>query len=360
MEMLVLRKSTVLKKFAAGALSLLLFCAAGCNNAPEANLSSEISSEPSQEVSSYEEPVKQTYRNPLTGLSGEKNITNNRPVAVMVNNIKVAQGVQCGLNDADIIYETEVEGGITRLMAVYQDVSSVERIGTVRSARYPYVDMAMGHDAVYIHCGSDPNYCRPHLKDLDHIDIDTGVCGSKRVSNGLASEHTLYAFGKSLWSGIEAKKIDTVKSNASDWVSFASEDESVSLSGGSCTSVSVAFSTSFKTGFTYDSASGLYTRLSNGIILKDYLSGEATQVKNVFVLLTDITDYPDGEHRKVALNSGKGYYITNGTYTEISWSKGNASSSFKFTGADGSALTVSAGDSWVCIADKDTSKPVIG
>lgn len=80
----------------------------------------------------------------------------------------------------------------------------------------------------------------------------------------------------------------------------------------------------------------------------------------MFVLLTDITDYPDGEHRKVALNSGKGYYITNGTYTEISWSKGNASSSFKFTDADGSALTVSAGDSWVCIADKDTSKPVIG
>lgn len=173
--MFILGKSLFLRKFAAMALCALLLGAAGCKNAPE---EAEVSSEPeiiSSEAESSSEPEKLSYLNPLTGLYGEKDITNNRPVAVMINNIKVAQNVQCGINDADIVYETEVEGGITRLMAVYQDISSVDRIGTVRSARYPYVDMAMGHDAVYIHCGSDPNYCRPHLNDLDHIDVDTGV-----------------------------------------------------------------------------------------------------------------------------------------------------------------------------------------
>lgn len=357
--MFILGKSLVLRKFAAMALCALLLGAAGCKNAPE---EIEVSSEPeiiSSEAESSSEPEKQSYLNPLTGLYGEKNITNNRPVAVMINNIKVAQDVQCGLNDADIIYETEVEGGITRLMAVYQDISSVERIGTVRSARYPYVDMAMGHDAVYIHCGSDPNYCRPHLKDLDHIDVDTGVCGAKRLSNGLSREHTLYTFGSNLLDGIKNKKIDTTASGQS-WQKFAAEGETVSLSSGSCTSVTVPFSTTVKTTFTYDASSGLYTRLSNGIMLKDYLSGETTEIKNVFVLLTSISDYPDGEHRKVALSGGKGYYMTNGTYTEINWTKGNASSPFKFTNADGSELTVSAGDSWVCIADKSTSAPTIG
>lgn len=73
----------------------------------------------------------------------------------MINNISTAQPVQTGLNKADIIYETEVEGGITRLMAVFQDITTAEKIGTIRSARYPYVDLAMGHNAIFIHCGQD-------------------------------------------------------------------------------------------------------------------------------------------------------------------------------------------------------------
>ena len=80
----------------------------------------------------------------------------------MINNISVAQSVQTGLSKADIVYETEVEGGITRLLAVFQDITAAEKIGTIRSARYPYVDLAMGHNAIYVHCGQDGTYCEPH------------------------------------------------------------------------------------------------------------------------------------------------------------------------------------------------------
>ncbi|MBQ5590102.1 MAG: DUF3048 domain-containing protein, partial [Clostridia bacterium] len=58
--------------------------------------------------------------NPLTGISGfDKAKLNKKPVAVMINNISIAQKVQTGVGDADMIIETLAEGGITRLMAIY-------------------------------------------------------------------------------------------------------------------------------------------------------------------------------------------------------------------------------------------------
>ncbi len=297
------------------------------------------------------EPVaEQVYINPLTGREGvSKEISENRAVAIMINNIKPAQAVQTGLPDADIIYETEVEGGITRLMAVFQDVKSVPLIGTVRSCRYPYIDLANGHNAVYIHEGQDPNYAKPHLKDIDHISLENAGLG-KRMSNGLSSEHTLYTEGEKLWEGIKDEGFTTKIADQKSWLNFTSEE--ISYEETPATSISVPFSTSYVTGFTYDSQSQKYTRLTGGSVWDDYKTGETVKVKNVFVLLTKISDYPDGKHRKVDLTSGDGYYATNGTYTFIKWSKGDSKNGFTFTDTEGNPLDVNIGNSYVCIADQ--------
>lgn len=344
----------MLKKLSAAALSLCFLLTVGCTGEKNINNTSTdknntVSSEPEQA------PV---YYNPLTGVSGiSADKVNTRPVAVMINNINLAQDVQCGLSRADIVFETEVEGGITRLMAVYQDVSAVDRIGSVRSARYAYIDLAMGLNAIYCHHGQDPTYAQPHLSDTDDFTIDENNAG-KRIANGKSSEHTLYTFGSTLWNSISKSR--TVTGGGKQAFNFASENQTVSLEGGVCNTVSVPFSNAQNTSFDYNSSSGIYTVKSNGTSRKDYISGEAVEVKNVFVFLTDISDYPDGYHRKVALNGGSGYYITNGTYTPINWKKGSASNGITVTNSDDSALTVSAGNSWICIADKNMSQPVIG
>ena len=339
------------KKALALLLCLSLFMLSACSNKTE-RLSVDEGEEPQSSVSS--EPV--LYKNPLTGISElTEDKTDDRPVAIMVNNITTAQPVQAGLNKADIVYETEVEGGITRLLAVYQDVSKAGTIGTIRSARYPYVDLALGHNAIYLHHGQDDTYCGPHLKDIDDINISESNYGH-RLKNGLASEHTLYTDGEKLWSGLVKDKVKTECGTDTAWASFADEDAGVTLENTAST-VSVPFSASYKSVFKYDAATGAYTRYFKDTLRKDYKTGEATEVKNVFVLLTTIKNYPDGYHRQVALESGDGYYCSNGTYTAIKWSKGASTNGFKFTKADGSELTVNAGSSWVCIADKNTSQP---
>lgn len=340
------------KRILAVMLAALMIFAVGCNdNVVYDDLSDYESEAP------VAEETPDLAVNPLTGVAEFENAdkAKQRPVAIMVENSTISMPVQTGLSKADVIYETEVEGGITRLVAVYQDISDLDKIGNVRSARYPYVDLALGHNAIYVHCGQDPTYCAPHLNDIDDLDINSDDTGSKRIANGLSSTHNVYVLAQDMWKRI-SDKFDTTVSNPSEWVSFTTEK--LTLDGGAATSVSVPFPTS-TTRFTYDEASGLYTRLIGSAVQTDYFTKETTQVKNIFVLLTSITDYPDGEHRKVALQSGDGYYITNGTVQFIKWSKGSATNSFKFTDTNGNEIKVSAGNSWVCIANKSTCNPDI-
>ena len=334
-------------------LTVCMLAVAGCSKETP-RLSVDKGDEPSS-VPITEEPA--AYKNPLTGVSGisaEK--ADDRPVAIMINNIDIAQPIQAGIGAADIVYETEVEGGITRLMAVYQDVTKAERIGSIRSARYPYIDLALGHNAIYLHHGEDTTYCGPHLKDIDDINIDENNY-AVRIPNGKSYEHTLYTYGEKLWSGLVNDGYKTERGSSEPWVNFADEDNPVTLANAAA-SVTVPFSGSYKTVFKYDSAAGTYTRYFGNTLRKDYVTGGKTEVKNVFVLLTTIKNYPDGLHRQVFLESGNGYYFTNGTYTPIKWSKGAAKNALKFTNTDGKELTVSPGSSWVCIAGLK-SEPVI-
>ena len=62
-----------------------------------------------------------------------------RPVAVMINNHNQARPYHSGLQDAQIVYEMIVEGGITRMLAVFKD-QTTSRIGPVRSSRHYYLD----------------------------------------------------------------------------------------------------------------------------------------------------------------------------------------------------------------------------
>ncbi len=346
-------------------LMCLCLCVAvvGCGKKTE-----QLSVEMGDDVSAPEEPVyvKEYSVNPLTGVEdltvGKEN---DRPVAITVNNISIAQSVQTGVGKADIVYETMVEDGITRLIALYQDISKVDKIGTIRSARYAFVDLAMGHNAIYVHHGQDEYHAGPHLKDLDRFILDVPTEGAdnagERISNNLAREHTLYANGKKLWE-VLSKKFDTKNTSSRQWLNFAAEEANITFDK-KANSVTIPFSSSYKSLFKYNEETGKYTRHFNGMLRKDYYTGESMEFKNVFLLSTDIYTYPncnDGKrHQKIELRSGNGYYFVNGTYTFISWSKGEASNSFTFTLADGTKLSVQPGNSWICIADKDVSFPVI-
>lgn len=74
----------------------------------------------------------------LTGEPVPEEIGRRRPAAVMINNIEACLP-HWGLSHAGVYYEAPVEGGISRIMAIFEDYDSVERIGSVRSCRNYFI-----------------------------------------------------------------------------------------------------------------------------------------------------------------------------------------------------------------------------
>lgn len=306
---------------------------------------------PPEESSSNPTAVVKSY-NRLTGeVLEDKSSENIRPVAIMINNISGAQKVQSGVTYADIVFETEVEGGITRMMAVFSDISKVpEDIGSVRSARVVYPHIAMGLGAVYFHAGSDDEYCTPEMKKIgiNSVDINRYAKYSFRKKNGLSSEHTLYTKTELLNKAIKDYDFGKVK-KTEPFANFAKDGETVTPGGSPAVKIEVPFSSSYVTKFTYDAATGKYNKQKpSGSCKESY--------KNIIILRTSMSHYPNGKHRLIDLSSGTGYYASNGMFQEIKWSKGDAEDAFVFTNMDDTPLTINAGSSYVGIM-KDTARP---
>lgn len=307
--------------------------------------------DPQTEVTPPAESTPQGFINPLTGertLETEAQ-TKLRPVALAVNNQLNAQRVQTGLENADIIYETYVEGGITRLLAVYKDISKIGEIGTIRSARYNFVDLANGDDALYVHAGLDSTYCAPYMKSLGldnkNLLLNNYYGYAYRLDNGMALEHTLYIKGDSLAKMISDNSIraEVKETHAGNWQNF--NESAKPLPDGAATKITACFSGYYTSVFNYDPTTDSYIKDNH----KDWRSGESLSVKNVVVLFTNVTMFENGYRVNISLEGGDGYYFSNGTYQEIKWTKGGTADRFKLTDSDGNAIAYNPGNSWVCI-----------
>lgn len=332
----------ILCVFLAVLISLSLL-ACGGDKPIDSNIPSSSDATPSVPENPYS-------KNSLTGVFDlDKSKTNLRPVAVMIDNDSLAQrNSQFAVSLADIVYETEIEAGITRLMAVFSDLTKIGQIGDIRSARYVFVDLAMGHNAVYVHSGKDPTYCKPHLNDLDNFEITYGYYGKRIHYGNVMNWQELFTSGEELLKGFADKKWKTTADNIKSWQNFAKEDETVTLTT-PATNVSISFNNVYISYFKYDEQTKKYTKTSKFTENFDRGNQQPYTVKNVFALKTDMSMYPDNYRRKIDLEGGEGYYFTNGTSELIKWKKGKSDDSFVFTKVDGTPINVSAGNSWVCI-----------
>ena len=335
------------KKLLALLLSaVMLFTLAACGGSdnPTVNEPDDTSSAPAPE----DKPKFAV--NPLTGEATlDLDAAGKKPVAIMINNVSVAQKVQSGISSADVVFETEVEGGITRLLAVFSDVSKVGKIGTLRSLRVPYADIACGMDALLFYHGMDEDYCRPHVKSIGVT--YTEIANSKycnREQNGLAYEHRLYTSGDRVAQLIADKGLNT-KGTADTWLNFSDSADKTAAGATVANKAIVRFNNANATQFVYDAAEKKYIRTKNGNPFVDYGTKTNELFTNVFVLYTTISNYPDGYHRKIDFTGGSGYYISAGGATEIKWTKGASKNNFTFTTADGQPLTVNQGNNFVCI-----------
>lgn len=285
--------------------------------------------------------------------------SHSRPVAVMINNNSAVWSYQSGLNDAYIVYEMLVEGGITREMALYKD-SKVGKIQSIRSSRHYYLDYALENDAVYVHWGWSPQA----QSDISSLKIDN--------INGLTYEGIYFFRDSTVKAGYEhrgyitmeniEKAIDRLKYRKTTEVSplLAYSPDELDLSGydnvEDARYVEISFSNSYAVKFFYDEDNRVYKRSQNKIDMYDFTSKERITSKNIIIYQIGYSNIPGDDKGRLNANnvgSGDGYYISEGKAVPITWEKTSRSSKTKYRYKDGSELVVNDGNTYIGILPKN-------
>ena len=338
------------------AVSLCVAAFSGCGKKKDTKKKPESSSS-----TSTSSQVEQT-NNGINYLTGEplQDVNKNRPVAIMINNVKNALP-QYGIGSADIIYEVPVEGGITRLMAVFNDYTNVPRVCSIRSCRYYYPVLALGMDAVYVHWGMDPSIAKETLNRLGINRFDGGSIGSEFFSRDPERlkkydlEHTGFFDGTRLPEAMKKYKYRTEREASYGDTLFSFSSTPLTNAGTPSTSVVVSYSNSYFSTFTYDAGTQTYKKQHSGQPHMDSSTGTQLEFKNVLVLQTNIKNFTNSKLMDVELKGGTGKYISNGVAIDIKWSKANEKAKIVLTKADGSKLELNQGKTYIGLVGYDKS-----
>ena len=288
--------------------------------------------------------------------------SNTRPIAVMINNHKTAQPYQTGLNDAYLVYEIVVEGGITRMLAVFKDADT-EIIGTVRSSRHYFLDYAQENDAIYVHYGWSPQ-AEEDIYNLGINNINGMVDGApfwRDTSLDVPTEHTVYTSIEDLEQSIEKKRYritsdeDTLLKYSIDEIDFSTYEGAIKAD-----EIEIEYSSYQTNNFIYDEVNKVYKKYSNGEERKDYVTGENFTAKNIITY--QISNYSmDAKGRQEIENIGKGegYLISNGYAVPITWEKDAPSRQTVYKFLNGEEITVNDGNTYIQIQPENKNLEIL-
>ncbi len=286
--------------------------------------------------------------------------SDTRNYAVMINCLNAALP-QSGINKAHIVYELMVEGGITRMLAIFKD-QDVDKIGSIRSARMQYLGYALENDAIYAHAGGAVDALEAiKTKGVDDIDVD-GKYGKRDKTLKRAFEHTLFTSTELLNKGAKAKKFSTT-TKRKNLLTYSVDEIDLSKYEGSqkINKVSINYSNYRTSNYTYDEATKTYLRSMNNTENVDLVTGERYSAKNIIVYGVKYTTYSyagyNGYQRIDNIGTGEGYYISNGYAVPITWEKKSESEQTVYKiKATNEELVVNDGNTYIQIYPSNSGK----
>ena len=278
----------------------------------------------------------------------------DRPIAFMIDNHKSAQP-QAGLNDAYIVYEIIVEGGESRLMALFKG-KNLEKIGPIRSSRHYFLDYAMENDAIYVHYGWSPQA----QSDISTYKINNinGISESNktfwRVKDKSAPHNAVTSTEEIL--KVAQKKNYRTTSDEKSVLNYITEE--VNLENGQIANkITKHYSISNKMKYEYDINTKMYTRYSKGKKQVDWVTGEDVKTKNIIITFAKNYTLNDGENKdRQGLNnigSLDGYYITNGKAIKITCNKSSRTAKTIYKDLDENEIEVNDGNTFIQICPID-------
>ncbi len=294
--------------------------------------------------------------------------SNKRPIAVMYDN-NVGNNAHAGLQESYITYEIIVEGGLTRIMAVFKD-KDVDLIGPVRSSRHYFLDYALEGDSIYTHFGWSPEAQRS-IKSLGVNNIN-GLNDSAPFwrDRSIAAPHNVFTTTDKIYKTAEDKGYSTETKNwrvlplTTDKINLnkikvkdeATGDKVKDPDLTTASEVVIPYSPRQTRSYEYDSDTKRYLRFMNGNAHTDKESGKQLSYKNILIIKVANSNLDDhGRQDLDTVGTGEGYYITNGYALPIEWTKASRKSKTKYRYKNGKKLKINDGNTFIQITPIDST-----
>ncbi|WPX09975.1 DUF3048 domain-containing protein [Anaerocellum danielii] len=263
-------------------------------------------------------------------------------IAVMINNEPGAIP-QSSLNQAEYLYEALIEGGATRIMAIYHHTYP-KKVGPIRSARPYFMQIAKSLNAYFVHCGGSPQAYRLFKQNfIPHIDaIYTGGGIFFRTSDRKAP-HNLYSSMEKLTAFFDKKGYKMQRS----YKTYPLTDKVSNKWNSENTKIKITFSGWYYVRYEYDAQKKVYKRFIKEKPHLDKETGTVLTAKNLVIIFAhyDTIKNDDKGRQEVDFSKGKGYVLQMGKTIPITY-EFNMKNSFILKDENGQEIKLLKGNTW--------------
>jgi hypothetical protein len=286
----------------------------------------------------------------LTGATIEAGSLSRPALSGKIDNHPSARP-QVGLDEADIVFEELVEGGLTRYLAIWHSSLPAE-IGPVRSVRPMDPEIVSPFGGVFAYSGGQVRF----IQMMQEAPVYNAIHGQPDT------EDTFYrTSAKVAPHNVLVKAPELVDQHLNlpaperQFAYAPSVEESTAVVAGSpLTSMNPRFSGFSSPTWEWDGTQGVFLRFQTNGAADSASSGNQIFATNVVVLQVGIDVVEDIPTTRL-VNQGKGWIATGGSILEINWFKATPESPIILTTDDGEEVRLGVGNTWIELIPNDSS-----
>lgn len=335
------------KKFTAILIIILtfLFLLFGCSKKESnVNIKSNNNIQKEGKVAQKPKTDRELVSGYLCKLTGETiyKEDEHQTIAVMINNEPGAIP-QSSLNQAEFLYEALIEGGATRIMAIYHHTYP-QKVGPIRSARPYFMQIAKSIGAYYVHCGGSPQAYRMFKQNyIPHIDAIYTGGGIFYRSRDRKAPHNLYSTMKNLVNYFEKKGYKPQNNLRSYPIASRAVNDYTSTNS----NLKIRFSGWYYVQYKYDPTKKVYLRFIKQRPHVDKETNIQLWAKNLVILIVKYSTIKndDSGRQEVDMRAGKGYVFQEGKTIPITYTF-DQKTSFALRDLKGKEINLLKGNTW--------------
>jgi hypothetical protein len=274
----------------------------------------------------------------------------NRPaLAVKIDNVGSALP-QAGINQADIVWEEVVEGGFTRLAAVFHSETPTV-VGPIRSMRTSDVDLlAQLNRPLFANSGGN-RITIGLVARSDLVNIGAGTFPNAYFRDTSRSRPAnLYANTLNLWAAGDSEKaveIGTAGRPFPLW-NYREPDSELHHEAEPASGVDIDFST---TEVSYEWNGSGWARSQNGVPHRD-AGGVQVAPTNVVIQFTGygVSEADANSPHAFTVGSNPAWIFMNETVIKGTWRRDDPTDPVEFVDSDGQPIALEPGRTWIALA----------